>query len=125
MADSVRSQLMHGLFWNALEKYLLQGVSFMVGVVLARLLSPSDFGLIGMLSVFIAVTGAFVDSGLSNALVQKHNCSKVDFSTVFSVNMIMSIMAAFILFLAAPFISDFYHELNYPQSPVFLGSIFS
>lgn len=69
MADSVRSQLMHGLFWNALEKYLLQGVSFMVGVVLARLLSPSDFGLIGMLSVFIAVTGAFVDSGLSNALV--------------------------------------------------------
>ena len=116
MADSVRSQLMHGLFWNALEKYLLQGVSFMVGVVLARLLSPSDFGLIGMLSVFIAVTGAFVDSGLSNALVQKHNCSKVDFSTVFSVNMIMSIMAAFILFLAAPFISDFYHE---PQlSPI-------
>ena len=110
MADNVRSQLVHGLFWNALEKFMLQGVAFLFGIILARLLSPSDFGLLGMLGVFLAILGAFVDSGLSNALVQKHNCSKVDYSTVFTVNMVMSVTVAFILFVAAPYISAFYHE---------------
>lgn len=110
MANNVRSQLVHGLFWNAIEKFLLQGVSFIFGIILARLLSPSDFGLIGMLTVFLAVLGSFVDSGLSNALVQKHNCSKIDYSTVFTVNMVMSVTVAVILFIAAPFISIFYHE---------------
>ena len=110
MADNVRSQLVHGLFWNALEKFMLQGVAFFFGIILARLLSPSDFGLLGMLGVFLAVLGAFVNSGLSNALVQKHNCSKVDYSTVFTVNMAMSVTVAIILFVAAPYISAFYHE---------------
>lgn len=110
MGDSVRSQLVHGMFWNALEKFFLQGVTFFIGIVLARQLSPSDFGLIGMLTVFLAVISAFVDSGLNSALVQKHDCTAVDYSTVFTVNLVISIVGAAILFFSAPYIAAFYHE---------------
>ena len=110
MDDSVRKQLVHGMFWNALEKFLLQGVSFFIGIVLARLLSPSDFGLIGMLTVFLLVINAFVNSGLNSALVQKHVCTALDYSTVFTVNLVISIVGAIILFFAAPYIAAFYHE---------------
>lgn len=110
MADQVKKQLVSGLLWNALEKFLLQGVTFFIGIILARLLSPSDFGLIGMLSVFLLIINAFVNSGLNSALVQKHNCSSLDFSTVFTVNLVIAIMGAVILYFAAPYIADFYHE---------------
>lgn len=110
MADQVKKQLVSGLLWNALEKFLLQGVSFFIGIVLARLLSPSDFGLIGMLSVFLLIINAFVNSGLNSALVQKHHCSALDFSTVFTVNLAIAITGAVILFFAAPSIANFYHE---------------
>ena len=110
MADNVRSQIVHGVFWNAIEKFLLQGVTFLISVVLARLLMPSDFGLIGMLGVFISVTGVFVNSGLGGALIQKHNCTQLDYSTVFTVNMAVSVSACLILFFSAPYIAVFYHE---------------
>lgn len=110
MADLVKKQLVNGLLWNALEKFLLQGITFFIGIVLARLLSPSDFGLIGMLTVFLLVLDAFVNSGLNSALVQKHDCTSLDFSTVFSVNLVIAIAGAVILFFAAPYIADFYHE---------------
>lgn len=110
MGDSVRTHLVHGMFWNALEKFLLQGITFFIGIILARLLSPSDFGLIGMLTVFLLVINAFVDSGLNSALVQKHECTALDYSTVFFVNLVIAIVGAIILFLAAPFIAAFYHE---------------
>ncbi len=110
MVDSVRSKLVHGMFWNALEKFLLQGVTFFIGIILARLLSPSDFGLIGMLTVFLLVINAFVNSGLNSALVQKHECTALDYSTVFCVNLVIAILGAIILFFAAPFIAAFYHE---------------
>lgn len=110
MADQVKKQLVIGLLWNALEKFLLQGVTFIIGIILARLLSPSDFGLIGMLSVFLLIINAFVNSGLNSALVQKHNCSSLDYSTVFTVNLAIAITGAVILFFAAPYIAGFYHE---------------
>lgn len=110
MADQVKKQLVSGLLWNALEKFLLHGVTFFIGIVLARLLSPSDFGLIGMLSVFLQIINAFVNSGLNSALVQKHDCSSLDFSTVFTVNLVIAIIGAVILYFASPYIADFYHE---------------
>lgn len=110
MADQVKKQLVSGLLWNALEKFLLQGVTFVIGIVLARLLSPSDFGLTGMLSVFLLIINAFVNSGLGNALVQKHNCTSLDYSTVFTVNFVIAIIGSVILFITAPYIADFYHE---------------
>lgn len=110
MSDSIRSKMIHGLIWNAMEKFLLQGVSFFIGIVLARLLSPSDYGLIGMLTIFLVVINAFVNSGLNGALVQKHNCTPDDYSTVFTVNFCVSVTAFVLLFFCAPLIASFFHE---------------
>lgn len=110
MAESVRSQLLHGVAWNFLEKVLIRGVSFFIGVVLARLLSPSDYGLIGMLVVFISISNVFIDGGLTKALIQRNNSQDVDFSTAFVTNVVMSLVVYLILFISAPWISAFYNE---------------
>ena len=78
MAQSVRSQLLHGVAWNFIEKILIRGASFFIGIILARLLSPSDYGLIGMLAVFISISNVFIEGGLAKALIQRFHsfCSQ-------------------------------------------------
>ena len=110
MAQSVRSQLLHGVAWNFIEKVLMRGANFLIGIILARLLSPSDFGLVGMLAIFISVSNVFIEGGLAKALIQRQNCSDVDFSTAFVSNLGMSLIIYAILFVSAPWISDFYDE---------------
>lgn len=110
MTQSVRSQLLHGVVWNFVEKVLIRGASFFIGVILARLLSPSDYGLIGMLAVFISVSGVFIEGGLAKALIQRQNCQDIDYSTAFVTNVGMSIIIYFIMYVSAPCIADFYGE---------------
>lgn len=110
MSETVTGKFKSGIIWNSIEKIFVQGTSFVIGVILARLLDPSDFGLIGMLGVFIALSNTLVDSGMSNALIQKHNCTDKDYSTVFVMNMIMSVIIYVILYFLAPSISSFYNE---------------
>lgn len=110
MAQSVRSQLLHGVVWNFIEKVLIRGASFIIGIFLARLLSPSDFGLIGMLAIFIAISNVFIEGGLAKALIQRQNCSDNDYSTAFVSNVGMSLVIYVILFVLAPWIADFYDE---------------
>lgn len=110
MADSVRSQLLHGVVWNFVEKVLIRGASFVIGIILARLLSPSDFGLIGMLAIFISISTVFIEGGLAKALIQRSNCKDVDFSTAFVANVGMSLVIYIVMFFAAPLIADFYEE---------------
>ena len=110
MAQDVRSQLMHGVIWNFIEKVLMRGASFVIGIVLARLLAPSDFGLIGMLAIFIAISNVFIEGGLAKALIQKQDCLDIDYSTAFVANIGMSIVIYAILFVSAPWIADFYDE---------------
>lgn len=110
MTDSVKGKLKSGIIWNTIEKLSVQGVTFLMGVVLARLLDPTDYGLIGMLGIFMALSTTLVDSGMSNALVQKHDCTDMDFSTAFVINMAMSVFIYLVLFICAPFIADFYEE---------------
>ena len=110
MADSVRSQLLHGVAWNFVEKVLIRGASFVIGIILARLLSPSDFGLIGMLAIFISVSNVFIEGGLAKALIQRSNCEDIDFSTAFVSNVGMSLVIYVVMFLSAPWIADFYNE---------------
>ena len=74
MAASVRSQFLHGVVWNFIEKVLIRGASFLIGIILARLLSPTDYGLIGMLAVFISISGVFIEGGLAKALIQRQDC---------------------------------------------------
>ena len=110
MAQSVRSQLLHGVAWNFVEKFLIRGVSFFIGIILARLLSPSDYGLIGMLAVFISISGVFIEGGLAKALIQRKDCQDIDFSTAFLTNVGMSLVIYLIMFISAPWIADFYDE---------------
>lgn len=110
MAQSVKTQLLHGVAWNFIEKVLMKGAGFVIGIILARLLTPSDFGLVGMLSVFIAISNVFIEGGLAKALIQKQNCQNIDYSTAFVTNVVMSLVIYAILFVSAPWIASFYHE---------------
>ena len=110
MAQSVRSQILHGVAWNFIEKVLIRGASFVIGIILARLLSPSDFGLVGMLAIFISISNVFIEGGLAKALIQRQNCNDIDFSTAFVSNVGMSVVIYVILFVSSPWIADFYEE---------------
>ena len=110
MSDSIKKQLVHGIAWNFIEKVLMKSVQFVIGIILARLLSPSDFGLIGMLAIFIAISNVFIEGGLAKALIQKQNCQDIDYSTAFAANIGISIVIYAILFVSAPWIADFYDE---------------
>ena len=110
MGSSVRTQLLHGVVWNFVEKLLIRGVSFVIGIILARLLSPSDYGLIGMLAVFIAISNVFIEGGLAKALIQRKGCQDIDYSTAFVANVVMSVCIYLILFFSSPWIAEFYHE---------------
>ena len=110
MAASVRSQFLHGVVWNFIEKVLIRGASFLIGIILARLLSPTDYGLIGMLAVFISISGVFIEGGLAKALIQRQDCREIDYSTAFVTNVGMSVFIYLIMFVAAPWIADFYNE---------------
>lgn len=107
---SIKNKLLSGIIWNAIEKVLVKGTAFAIGIVLARLLSPSDFGLIGMLSVFIAISTIFIESGFAKALIQNQHCKDEDYSTAFWTNVIISIVIYFILYFSSSFIARFYDE---------------
>lgn len=98
------------MLWSAVDKIAVQAGQFVIGIILARLLTPEDFGLIGMLSIFIAISQAFTDSGLEKGLIQKKDREEVDFSTVFIFNFVVSLLFYVMLFLAAPLIADFFEK---------------
>ncbi len=108
--NTIKKKTVRGILWNTIEKFLVKGSSFIISIILARILSPSDYGLIGMLAVFIALSNVFIESGLSKALIQKQNCTDIDYSTAFYTNIIISLATYAILFFAAPYIAKFYDE---------------
>ena len=110
MSKNTKKKLFSGIFWNAIEKFLVKGVSFTISIFLARILSPSDYGLIGMLAVFIALSNTFIESGFVKALVQKQDCTDIDYSTAFYSNLVMSLFIYIILFFSAPYVASFYNE---------------
>lgn len=96
------------MVWSAFGSFASQGISFVIGIILARILMPADYGLIGMLAIFFALSQLFVESGFSNALIQKIDRTETDFSTIFYFNLSVSIVLYLILFLTAPLIANFY-----------------
>lgn len=95
--------------WSAFGTFSTQGISFIIGIILARLLMPADYGLIGMLAIFFAVSQLFVESGFSSALIQKIDRTETDYSTIFYFNLLVSFALYLILFLTAPLIAEFYN----------------
>lgn len=110
MPESLKKKTAIGVLWSGVERFSAQGIRFLVIIILARLLTPKDFGLIAMLTIFLGVAQSLVDSGFSQALVRKKDRTDVDNCTVFYFNIVISIVLYLILFVAAPSVSDFYNE---------------
>lgn len=108
--ESLKQKTTKGLFWSSVERFSNQGMSFLFSVILARMLAPSDFGIIAMITIFFAVAQSFVDSGFSNALVRKTDRREEDFSTCFYFNIGVGIIAYIVLFLIAPLVANFYNQ---------------
>lgn len=109
MSNSLKKDTTKGVFWSLIERFGTQGVQFLVMLVMARLLSPNDYGVVGMLVVFVSIAQAFVDGGFSQALIRKKDRTEVDNSTVFYFNIVVSVLIYLIFYLFAPFVSKFYN----------------
>lgn len=124
---SLRKTVLNGFIWSSIGTLGNGLVSFLVTIILARILTPSDFALIALLTVFISVSNVIVDSGFSQAIIRDDNPSDVDLSSIFIFNMIISTILYSILFILAPYISLFYQtpDLELLSKIVFLVIIFN
>lgn len=105
---SLKQKTFKGVIWSAIERFSTQGVQFLFGILLARLLTPNDYGMIAMLAIFMAVSQTFIDSGFGNALIRKPDRNEADKATVFFFNIFMAAACYGVIFLAAPFVAQFY-----------------
>ena len=110
MADSLRHKTIHGVGWSFIDNISNSGITFLVGLVLARLLTPEEYGIMAMITIFIAISNSIIDSGFSNALIRKTRIERVDYNTVFYFNLTVCILIYVLLHLAAPAISVFFKE---------------
>ena len=106
----LRQTTLKGIGWSFIDNILGSGITFLVGIVLARILSPEEFGLIGILTIIIGVSNIIIDSGFSNALIRKRNASKDDYNTVFYITLLLGIIMYLLVFLISPYISLFFKE---------------
>lgn len=107
---SIKRKTIKGLGWSFTDNFFSSGITFIVGIVLARILTDQEYGLIGIISIFIAVFNSIVDSGFSSALIRKKDCRDIDFNTVFYFNLTLSFLLFGILYLIAPAISIFFNQ---------------
>lgn len=105
-----KKQAVNSVWWSAVERFSVQGVQYLISIIIARLLLPADYGLVAMLTVFIAVSQTFVDGGLANALIQKKDRTETDYSTVFCFNALLAVGLYMLLYIFAPAIASFYEE---------------
>ena len=112
--SELRTRAVLGIVWSSVHRFGSMIISFLGNIVLTRLLSPEDFGVIGMMMVFIAICNTLIDGGLASALIQKDQVDDIDYSTVFSWNLAISVFFYITLFFTADFISAFYNinQLN-------------
>ena len=109
MSDNLKQQTKKGLYWKFAEQFANYGMNFIIGIVMARLLSPSDYGITALPTVFIAVAGVFANAGFSTAMIRKPNLTEHDLSTAFYYSTIVGIICYLLLFFASPWIADFYN----------------
>ena len=105
----LKEKTLSGVKWSAIGRFSTQGISFVIGLILARLLSPADYGVTGMVGIFFAIAGSFIDSGFGSALIRKQDCTDVDYSTAFYFNAVVGLVFCLLLSLAAPFIAEFFN----------------
>lgn len=108
--NQLRNKVSRNFIWRFLERCGAQGVTFIVSIILARILDPDIYGTVALVTVFTSILQVFVDSGLGNALIQKKDADDIDFSTVFYVNIIVSLVLYCLVFFSAPLIATFYEN---------------
>lgn len=110
MDQNFGKKVVTGISWQFAERIMASAVTFIVSVILSRILDPSDYGVIAILMVFIAIADVFITASFNTSLIQKKDTDEVDYSTVFWFCLVFSIFVYFILFITAPLISNFYHQ---------------
>ncbi len=110
MKSSLQQKTVIGITWNLIERFSGYGIRLVIGVLLARLLTPADFGLVGMVTVFFSITQVFIESGLGQAYVQKKEATDLDADTIFYTNLLASLVAYGCIWCAAPVIARFYEQ---------------
>ena len=108
--DVLKNKVINGVVWKLLEKIGMQLIQFIIQIVLARLLLPSDYGIVGILTIFITISDVIIQQGFTTALIQKKIADQIDYSSVFFANIVLSIFLYALLYIGAPIISNFYNE---------------
>lgn len=108
MFSEIKEKTVRGFAWSAIDNFANQGVLFVISILLARILSPADYGLIAMITIFLAISNCFINSGFGNALVRKVDLSDEDCSTAFFFNIIVSVLCYIVVFIISPFVAVFY-----------------
>lgn len=106
--DKLKSKTRHGLLWSLVERFSTQGIQFVFGIILARILTPNDYGIIAMPLIFLSIAQCFIDSGFSTALVRKNELKEEDLSTAFIFSIAIGLFCYAILFISSPLIASFY-----------------
>lgn len=127
MSDSLKQVTTRGVLWSSIERFSVQGIQFVIMIIMARLLTPEDYGLVGMLAIFLAVSQSLIDSGFSQALIRKQDRTEADNSTVFYFNMAVGLALYLLFYVSAPWVADFYGlpELSLVMRVVCLGVLFN
>ena len=110
MVENLKKETAKGVVWSGIERFASGGILFLANIFLARILSPDDFGLLAVVAVFVQISQTLIDSGFSNALIQKKDRSQEDYSTVFIFNLAISIGFYLILYLCAPLVAHFFNS---------------
>jgi O-antigen/teichoic acid export membrane protein len=107
---TLKSKTISGFKWSLIDTVIRYFLTFFIGIILARILSPSDYGLVGMSAIFIAISRVFIDAGFSDALIRKTKCTVDDYSSILIFNLVLAFFFYLVLFLTSNLISDFFKE---------------
>lgn len=106
--DNLKQKTAKGLMWNGIHSLAMKGVQFLLMLFMARLLSPNDYGTIGIISVFLSISSTFIECGFTSALIRKKDRTQTDLSTVFFYNIVVSFICYIVLFIASPLVAEYY-----------------
>lgn len=108
--ETLKNKTVKGTIWSGIDNVAQMGVTFIVSIVLARLLSPDDYGLIGIIAIFTTVCNALINGGFTTALIRKKDVTDDDYNTAFIVNLVVSLGLYFVIYLCSPLIADFFNR---------------
>ncbi len=123
MSNSLSQKAVNGVSWSFIDNISNQGITFLIGLILARLLTPQEYGLIGIITIFISISNSIVDSGFSSALVRKNNATDEDYNTVFISNLIVSVILAITIYILSPSIAIFFGQPHLNELMKVMSSI--